>query len=51
MLAVTRLALEILEKQQVPPHQLQNVGHGPKAFVVTGPAHSVYDLVTSLHKI
>ena len=45
---VTGLTLEILEKQT--PHQI-SLYNRPEAFVVTGPTHSLYDLVTSLRKI
>jgi fatty acid synthase subunit beta len=59
MLAVTGLTLEILEKhisntnKYLPTNSRMSISlyNGPKAFVVTGPAHSLYGLVTSLRKI
>ena len=59
MLGVTGLALDVLEKHisNTNKHLSTNsrmaisLYNGPKAFVVTGPARSLYGLVTSLRKI
>lgn len=59
MLGVTGLALDILEKHinNTNKHLATNsrmaisLYNGPKAFVVTGPARSLYGLMTSLRKI
>lgn len=59
MLGVTGLALDILEKhisgtnKYLPSNARMAISlyNGPRAFVVTGPARSLYGLVTSLRKI
>jgi fatty acid synthase subunit alpha len=59
MLGVTGLALEVLEKhiagtnKHLASNSKMNISlfNGPRAFVVTGPARSLYGLVTSLRKI
>jgi fatty acid synthase subunit beta len=59
MLGVTGLALDVLEKhitstnKYLPTNSRMAISlyNGPKAFVVTGPARSLYGLVTSLRKI
>lgn len=59
MLGVTGLALDVLEKhisgtnKYLPTNARMAISlyNGPRAFVVTGPARSLYGLVTSLRKI
>jgi fatty acid synthase subunit alpha len=59
MLGVTGLALEVLEKhiagmnEHLASNSKMNISpfNGPRAFVVIGPARSLYGLVTSLRKI
>ncbi|KAG8840624.1 3-oxoacyl-[acyl-carrier-protein] synthase, partial [Serendipita sp. 411] len=59
MLGVTGLALGVLEKhinatnKYLPTNSRMAISlfNGPRAFVVTGPARSLYGLVTSLRKI
>lgn len=59
MLGVTGLGLDVLEKhiantnKYLPTNARMSISlnNGPKAFVVTGPAHSLHGLVISLRKI
>lgn len=59
MLGVTGLSLDILEKhitntnKHLPTNSRMSISlyNGPKAFVVTGPAHSLHGLVIALRKI